>query len=147
MPPTLKNLKSGAMPATQPNVAVRGTTLLELMIAIAVIATAMAAVLGSQSRSVSFSGDAKFSTTAALLAQHRIAEIEMLHPRNLRSGDGDFGDAFPGYAWRLDVSDHFPIAIKGVSDHLRRVDLTITWGKGERYAYAVRLYPFSPPLL
>ncbi|MBW1787475.1 MAG: prepilin-type N-terminal cleavage/methylation domain-containing protein, partial [Deltaproteobacteria bacterium] len=127
-----------------PPAAVRGTTLLELMIAIAVIATAMAAVLGSQSQSVSFSGDAKFSTTAALLAQHRAAEIETLNPLDLRSRDGDFGEAFPGYAWRLEVTDPVLLGMKGVSDHLRRVDLTITWGRGDRYAYAVRLVPFSP---
>ncbi|MBW1789901.1 MAG: type II secretion system protein, partial [Deltaproteobacteria bacterium] len=49
---TLKKPSLGPGSPAGPPAAVRGTTLLELMIAIAVIATAMAAVLGSQSQSV-----------------------------------------------------------------------------------------------
>jgi general secretion pathway protein I len=50
----------------------RGFTLLEVMVAIALIAIALTAVLGSQSQSVSLAGEARFNTTATLLAQSKI---------------------------------------------------------------------------
>ena len=58
-----------------------GFTLLEVMIAMAIIAIALVAVFGSQSQSLSLANEAKFSTTAALLAQSKMAEIETLNPR------------------------------------------------------------------
>ena len=48
---------------------VEGFTLLEVMVAMAIIAIAMTAVLNSQSQSISLASEAKFSTTAALLAR------------------------------------------------------------------------------
>ena len=53
-----------------------GFTLLEVMVAMAIIAIALTAVLGSQSKSLSLASEAKFSTTVALLAQSKMAEIE-----------------------------------------------------------------------
>jgi general secretion pathway protein I len=50
------------------NVSNRGFTLLEVMIAVALIAIALTTLLGSQSQSVSFANSAKFETMAALLA-------------------------------------------------------------------------------
>jgi prepilin-type N-terminal cleavage/methylation domain-containing protein len=49
-----------------------GFTLLEVMVAMSIIAIALTAVLGSQSQSVSLASEAKFNTTAPLLAQSKI---------------------------------------------------------------------------
>ncbi len=49
--------------------------------------------------------DSRFLTTASLLAQGRMAEIDAADPRGVVSGNGDFGEDFPGYTWRLEVSD------------------------------------------
>jgi general secretion pathway protein I len=131
-------------PGPMPRARAKGTTLLEVMVAVAVIAIAMAAALGSQSQSVSFSSDAKFSITSALLARQKASEIELEDPENLIRSEGDFGGDFPGYGWKMDVTGAAPTRIEGAERHLKRVDLTITRGKGDRYAYAVRLYVFAP---
>ena len=114
-----------------------GFTFLEVMVAIALIAIALTAVLGSQSQSVSLAGEARFNTTAALLALSKMAEIELEDSDDLNADSGDFGEDFPGYTWQLSVSDVMFEHPENASDHLQRVDLTISWGEDELYQYAL----------
>ena len=83
----------------------RGFTLLEVMIAMAILATTLVVVFQSQSQSVSMAGRARFETTASLLAQGRMAEIEAANPEKIVSDSGDFGDDFPDYSWQVDVAE------------------------------------------
>lgn len=122
----------------------RGFTLLEVMVAMAIIAIALTAVLGSQSQSLSLASEAKFSTTAALLAQSKMAEIEAEKPEDLTSDSGDFGEDYPGYRWDKSVNDVTFDEPEGVSDYLKRIDLIISWEKLEQYEYRLRLYKFVP---
>jgi general secretion pathway protein I len=119
----------------------RGFTLLEVMVAIALIAIALTAVLGSQSQSVSLAGEARFNTTATLLAQSKMAEIELQDPGDLTADSGDFDEDFPGYTWNLSVSNVMFDRPENVSDHLKQVDLTISWGEDELFQYALRGMP------
>ena len=121
-----------------------GFTLLEVMVAMAIIAIALTAVLGSQSQSVSLASEAKFNTTAPLLAQSKIAEIEVAEQDDLAGGSGDFGEDFPGYTWELSVEDIAFEEPENVSDLLKRIDLKVSWGGGELYQYHLRLYRFFP---
>jgi general secretion pathway protein I len=122
-----------------------GFTLLEVMIAVAVIAVALLALLGSQSQGLSLANESRFNTTASLLAQGKMAEIEAVKDRrDLASASGDFGDDFPDYAWQLSIDD---VSLAGggqVSDHLKRIDLAVSWGTDNRYQYRLRLYRFFP---
>jgi general secretion pathway protein I len=120
-----------------------GFTLLEVMFALAVIAATLVVVLGSQSQSLSLATETKFTTTAIFLAQHKMAELETGNPADLSADSGDFGEDFPGYRWELDVSDAPPVEPEGVSDYLRQVDLTVSWGEEGPYQYSVRLYRFA----
>jgi general secretion pathway protein I len=119
-----------------------GFTLLEVMIALAIIAIALVTVLASQSQSLSLAGEAKFNTTAALLAQSKLAEIEAENPENLASDSGDFGENFPGYHWDLTVSSPGFAGVEEVLDYLKQVDLVVSWGEQDRYQYRLRLYRF-----
>ncbi|MBW1614276.1 MAG: prepilin-type N-terminal cleavage/methylation domain-containing protein [Deltaproteobacteria bacterium] len=110
-----------------------GFTLLEVMIAIAIIAITLVAVFGSQSQSLSLANEAKFSTTAALLAQNKMAEFEAVNPEDLTSDSGDFGENFPDYHWK-------------VLDYLKRIDLSIFYGEHSQYQYSLRLYRFVPKI-
>lgn len=121
-----------------------GFTLLEVMVAMALIAIALTAVLGSQSQSVSLAGEARFYTTASLLAQSKMAEIEVKELEDLSTDSGDFGEDFPGYTWQLSVNHVILDRPENVSDHLRQIDLTISWGEDEFYQYALRVFRFSP---
>jgi general secretion pathway protein I len=124
----------------------RGFTLLEVMVAMAFIAITLMAVLDAQSGSLSRACEAKFSTTASLLAQKKIAELEIAKTEDLTSDSGEFGDDFPGYYWKLTTEMPSFDSNENLSGHLKQIDLTISWGEDELYSYSLRLYRFSPEI-
>jgi general secretion pathway protein I len=113
------------------------------MIAVSIIAIVLVAVFGSQSQSLSLAKDAKFNTTAALLAQRKMAEVETGSSLDVSSTSGDFGEDFPGYQWELNVSEVPLTGTKGL-DYLKQVDVTVRWGDQDQLRYALRLYRFVP---
>ncbi|KPK23714.1 MAG: hypothetical protein AMJ61_15255 [Desulfobacterales bacterium SG8_35_2] len=117
----------------------KGFTLLEVMVAVALIAIALTTLLGSQSQSVSFANSAKFETMAALLAQSKMSEITMQEAGAITNDSGDFGDDFPGYRWEVYVNDTAIPGIDNISDYLKQLDLTVTWGV---FSYNLRLYHY-----
>ena len=122
----------------------QGFTLLEVMIAVAVLAIALSAVLGLQSRSLTLAAESRFHTTAALLAQGKMAETAGAGMGNLVSDSGDFGDVFSGYAWRLSVQNADLPGLEKMKGRLKRIDLEVTCGEGALYSYDLRLYRFFP---
>ena len=82
-----------------------GFTLLEVMIAVGIIAIALVTLLGAQSQSVSIAAAARFDTTAALLAQGKIAELCVQGFEGVSDGEGDFGEDYPGFTWKAEVRE------------------------------------------
>jgi len=82
-----------------------GFTLMEVMIAMAILAIALVAIFQLQSQSISMSTDSRFMTTAALLAQSKMVEAEADSTLANHSEDGDFGPDYPQYIWHLEVGD------------------------------------------
>ncbi len=112
-----------------------GFTLLEVMIAMAILAITLVTVYQSQSQSISMAANSRFLTTASLLAQARLAQIDAADPRSVASGNGDFGEDFPGYTWRVEVGavEELPL--------LKRITLTVTQGRlATRNTYRLILY-------
>ncbi len=121
-----------------------GFTFLEVMVAVALLAIALTAALGSQSQSVSLASEARFYTTVTLLAQGKMAEIEAKDLDTLSSDSGDFGEDFPGYTWDVTVDNVYLDYPENVSNHLRQVTLTLSWEESEHYQYSLKTYRFSP---
>ncbi len=123
---------------------VEGFTLLEVMVAMSIIAIAMTAVLSLQSQSISLASEAKFSTTAALLAQNKMAETEWGNRLDLSSDSGDFEEDFPGYTWQVKVEDVSIDLPENVSNHLKEMTVIISWGEEGVYRYQLKAYRFLP---
>jgi general secretion pathway protein I len=123
-----------------------GFTLLEVMIAVAIIAMALVAAIGSQSQSVSLATEAKFTTTAIFLAQGKMAELEAQNPDDLVSDAGDFGEDFPGYRWESEVNPATATldTLGEASRHLKKIVLTVGRGDNDRYQYRLEYYRFVP---
>ena len=121
-----------------------GFTLLEVTVAMAIIAIALTAMLSSQSQSLSLANEAKFSTTASLLAQNKVAEFETVKLEELVSDSGDFGKDFPNYFWEMKVSDVTIPGAEELSESLKQLDLKISWGDVDEYQYHLRLIRFFP---
>jgi general secretion pathway protein I len=106
------------------------------MLAVAILAIALVAVFYSQSQSVSMANKARFATTAALLAQSRIAEIEAMASEDVSFGSGDFGDDFPDYSWQVDVAET-------QIEYLEKVEVTVINRKMKSdNSYRLVLYRF-----
>jgi general secretion pathway protein I len=92
----------------------RGFTLLEVMIAMAILAIVLVTVFHSQSQSIAMANESRAMTTLALLAQSRMAEVE--GQQNLSTGqtNGKFGDDFPNYTWTASITQplYRPATIK-----------------------------------
>jgi general secretion pathway protein I len=118
-------------------------TLLEVMIAIAIMAIALTTLYGSQSRSLSYATEAHFYVVASSLAAAKLAELQS-GVGELVSDSGDFGDDFPGYSWQLEVEDatleEFD-SLADLEDGLQRVDLNVEWSESS-YNYALRYYDY-----
>ena len=121
----------------------QGFTLLEIMVALSIIAIALTTLLTSQSQSLSLAGEAKFDSTATLLAQSKIAEIETARIEDLGPGSGDFGEDFPGYYWEMAISTIPFSGTEKIADYLREIDLSIFFGREKKYQYNVRLFRFA----
>lgn len=121
-----------------------GFTLLEVMVAMAIIAIALTAVLRLQSQSLSLASEARFYTTAPLLAQNRMARIMTASPEELRSDSGNFGDGFSDYTWSSTIED---LTIEDPQDLLnlvKRVDLNVIWNDSEYFKYNLTFYRYIP---
>jgi general secretion pathway protein I len=116
-------------------------TLLEVMIAVSIIAIALVALFGSQSRSLSNATEAHFNVIAPMLASGKLAELdsEGVAPNN---GEGDFGDEFPGYRWTIETeSARFdsPEALADLEEPLQKVELTVLWSE-TKFNYSLTYY-------
>jgi general secretion pathway protein I len=116
-----------------------GFTLLEVMIAMAILAIGLVAVFQSQSQSISMASNSRFLTTASLLAQSRMSEIDKADPRGLTSASGDFGEDFPDYTWQVEVGGVQELPL------LKRIVLTVTNDlMTTRNTYRLTLYKVVP---
>jgi general secretion pathway protein I len=120
----------------------KGFTLLEVMVALAIILTVLTALIGNQSQGMSLAIEAKFQITAALLARDKMAEFEMIADDEISSDSGDFGDDFSPYQWSLEVEQVDIPGTETAQGHLLRLDLTVSQEDNEQYQYTIRQYRF-----
>ena len=115
-------------------------TLLEVMVAVAIIAMSFVSLLSSQSQSISIAAGSRFETVAAMLARQKLAELEISGFEQAGSGEGDFADDFADYHWQAEATEltEDETGIIGSSGMLKRVELTISRGDGEDEVFAVR---------
>ena len=117
-----------------------GFTLLEVMIALAILAIALTSLFGSQSSSVSLAAESRFNTQAPLLAELQLAHLNSAE--TLESDSGDFGNEFPGYRWEATVEEaSFPDSelLQQLDGKLLHLTLVVFWGE-DLYSYRLESY-------
>jgi general secretion pathway protein I len=119
-----------------------GFTLLEVMVAVAILAISMATLFGSQSQSLVLATEAKFNTNASLLAGLKLAELESgrIEPVD---DEGNFGADFPEYKWKMAAREPSADASEGfdlTQGNLFQIDLTVFRGGDSSYLYTARCY-------
>ncbi len=83
----------------------RGFTLLEVLVALAMIAIVMVSVMRLQGQSISMNKTARFYSVAPFLAQSKMAEVKFDPFAFTGGGDGNFEDAFAGYTWTVRIEE------------------------------------------
>lgn len=87
----------------------RGFTLLEVMVALAVIATAFTALLGLHVRNLKIAASNQAYTQALLLSRSLISEAQLGPYPEVGVAQGDFEERWPGrytgFRWQRTVSD------------------------------------------
>lgn len=82
----------------------RGFTLLEVMVSMVLIATALLAIFRLQAQNLDIQSESQFMTMARLLAQERLSRIAG-NPEEFSEGrsDGDFGQYYPEYRYTQEI--------------------------------------------
>jgi general secretion pathway protein I len=116
-------------------------TLLEVMVAVAILSIALVTLLGNQGQSIRLADESGFYTTSSRLAREKLAEIILDGETDYRA-DGDFGENAPGYFWRTDTlppdfSEHEYLV--AAEPYIQLLELTI-YTEGEKNMYTVRRY-------
>jgi len=106
----------------------RGFTLLEVLIAVAIMSASLAILLGSVNRNLVLASQSKNQSIASALAQQKISEIELEGYPQVGEEQGTF-DEFPGFKWYLRV---LPYDIEQLGTEIRIVILDIAWDEGNK---------------
>jgi general secretion pathway protein I len=116
-----------------------GFTLLEVLVALSIISLVITAVFGLQSQTIVLNTNSQFDTKAPFLAQMKIAEIMSDISNHREDQAGDFGDEFPGYAWRSSVKDVSSEMIGSLAEKMKQINVTVAFNE-EEFVYTLTTY-------
>jgi len=131
----------GQRPATsnQPPVTRNGFTLLEVMVAMAIMAIVLVSVYRMHSQTLAMNTANRFYTQAPMLARSKLAQLETGASGIITSDSGDFGDKFPGYSWNVSTEEVAIEALGEVAKDFKRIDLSVSFNNNE-YVYNIKTY-------
>ena len=120
-----------------------GFTLLEVMVAVSLMAVVLVAVMNLYMQTVTLTNTAKFYSIAPQLAQKALTDVEMTQLDNRKEGfSGDFGASFPGYRWAVSVDSPATEFFETALENLKKIDVTVTFNENE-FTYKLRTYRLS----
>ncbi|HEY5594228.1 MAG TPA: prepilin-type N-terminal cleavage/methylation domain-containing protein [Nitrospiria bacterium] len=102
----------------------RGFTLLEVMIALSILAVTFVVLLGLRNRDILQHQEARYLTRATLLAQQKISEVEMADFPALGVLGGTFPEPDEIFDWTQTV-------LSTPFDYAREVRMDVGWKEGE----------------
>ncbi len=112
-----------------PAVSSRGFSMLEMMIAVGILGTALVVILRAHAvnlRMLEYSGR---KTTAIMLAENLISEIELMPAPEPGEESGNFEGDFSGFEWRTLIA---PLSYDGrVFEDVLRVEVRVSWDEGD----------------
>jgi general secretion pathway protein I len=111
------------------------------MVALSIIAIVLVSVYKMQAQTISMNHEARFYATAPLLAQLKIAEIEIENPGEQTDNSGDFGDEFPGYRWNVVIEDIESELLGNIAENLKQINVNVSFNTDE-FTYNLRTYRF-----
>jgi general secretion pathway protein I len=102
-----------------------GFTLLEIVLAMAVLALALLALLTLRNRDVALQAHARHLVSATALAQHKLEELIVSAEARDAGQPGDVGERYPGYRWDWTIE---PSPLDGWLE----LRVEVNWPEGSR---------------
>jgi general secretion pathway protein I len=118
-----------------------GFTLMEILIAMSIIAIALLAANRMQSQTLAMAQSTKFYIIAPLLAQSKMTDLQIVSGSELTDSSGDFGEDFPGYSWKATIGDVASDYLEQTAQDLKQIDLIVSYQTDE-FEFAIRQYRF-----
>jgi general secretion pathway protein I len=106
----------------------KGFTLMEVMVALAVVAVALTAIYRMHTQTLFMDTRGRFDTMATMLARQKLADIDTGDLGELTGDKGDFGDLHPGYTWQVETDTATSDLLKDDGPNLKRITLTVGFG-------------------
>jgi type II secretion system protein I len=104
----------------------RGFTLLEVMVAVAIMSFTLVSLLGLKNRSMQDVSLSEHIVTATMLAKRTMVDTIVVKPRLPLDEDGEFPEEeYKGYTWKKTISPTPLISIM-------EVRVAVFWKEGER---------------
>lgn len=127
-------------------IAIAGFTLLEMMVAVSVMAIALTSVYKLHAQTIRMNSIARFNTIAPLLAQERIALIDSQPIKDASDDSGDFEDDRENYSFNVTIEDNPSEYLETSTDIsknsgliVKKIMVEITEGEGQQ-AYKFTTY-------
>jgi general secretion pathway protein I len=102
----------------------QGFTLLEVMIALAIVGTTLIAMLSLGNRTIASNDHLQKMTQATLLAQEKMTEIER-SAQDLGETNGSFSEPFAEFSWQVGFAST-PLP------QVQQVTVTVHWGSSKQ---------------
>lgn len=106
----------------------RGFTLLEVIVAVAIMGASLAILLGAVNRNLVMASRSKNQSIAYTLAQQKLTEIELDGYPDVGQDQGIF-EEYPGFNWYVNV---LPYDIEQLGTEIRIVMVDIAWDDGNQ---------------
>ncbi len=115
-----------------------GFSLVEVMVAILILAIAVAGLTGGITTALGSSKESEFQTTAALLAAGQIETLRAESDITDGESDGDFGQGLPLYRWKRTITASQP-------DGLHEVTVVVEDARSGKAIYDLKTLLFLAP--
>lgn len=118
----------------------RGFTLLEVLVALAILSVCLLAIYQGYGTTLAITTSTRKLATAIAYTAQELARWERMNPPpDVAVAQGTFppGDPMVGYAWRREITDLEPLP----SVIVRRVQIEVSWSQGlSQQSYRAALY-------
>ncbi len=122
----------------------RGFTLLEVMVALGIAAIVLVTVYHLQTQSIAMETVAQFHTLAPLLAEERLARLEIQAPDFPATDKGRFDGDFYNYTWEITTRDAGDFTTPTGQPFLKQIDIRIYRDDTEDQ-FSLRTYRLAIP--
>jgi general secretion pathway protein I len=103
----------------------QGFTLLEVMVALAILAITLVVIFSQQATSITMGNEARIITRATFLAQERMAGLITQKRLAIGEEEGEVQEAIPPLKWKQIVEE-------SATEGLHRLTVLVQWKEGDR---------------